>query len=108
MALRNQKVAISGGGGHVTRVSETVEFPELSEFTLCFEVERNGHKQVRRTDCLPLLAAAVQGSEQEAGSGRTSLCVSRGQCGDPPDCPLPSPFRRSGSSATPTAAARGR
>lgn len=41
-------MAISGGGGgHVTRVSEAVEFPELSEFTLCFEVERTGHKQVR-------------------------------------------------------------
>lgn len=49
VALRNQKVAISGGSdGHVTQVSEAVEFPELSELTLCFEVERIAQKQVRR------------------------------------------------------------
>lgn len=43
-------MAISGGSeGHVTQVSEAVEFPELSELTLCFEVERIGQKQVRRT-----------------------------------------------------------
>lgn len=38
----------SGSDGHVTQVSEVVEFPELSELTLCFEVERISQKQVRR------------------------------------------------------------
>lgn len=42
-------MAISGGSdGQVTQVSEAVEFPELSELTLCFEVERISKKQVRR------------------------------------------------------------
>lgn len=49
VALRNQKVVISGGSdGHVTQVSEAIEFPELSELTLCFEVERIAQKQVIR------------------------------------------------------------
>lgn len=49
VALRNQKVAVSSDSGHVTRSSEAVQFPELSELTLCVEVERLGHQQVSRT-----------------------------------------------------------
>lgn len=47
MALRNQKVLITDGNGHVTELWDTVSVPTLSEFTLCFEVERVSDKQVR-------------------------------------------------------------
>lgn len=39
-------MAIAGGSGHVTQVSDSVLFPELSQLTLCFEVERTNQKQV--------------------------------------------------------------
>ncbi|XP_069371009.1 adhesion G-protein coupled receptor G6 isoform X3 [Paralichthys olivaceus] len=45
VALRNQKVKISGGNGQVTMVANTVSLPALSHLTLCFEVERNTQKQ---------------------------------------------------------------
>ncbi|XP_076613269.1 adhesion G-protein coupled receptor G6 isoform X1 [Chaetodon auriga] len=45
VALRNQKVSISSGNGHVTEVSDSVFIPTLSHLTLCFEVERNSQKQ---------------------------------------------------------------
>ncbi|XP_022620605.1 adhesion G-protein coupled receptor G6 [Seriola dumerili] len=45
VALRNQKVKISGGNGHVTKVANSVSIPALTQLTLCFELERNGQKQ---------------------------------------------------------------
>ncbi|XP_029705711.1 adhesion G-protein coupled receptor G6 isoform X4 [Takifugu rubripes] len=45
VALRNQKVLISGGNSHITEVSDSVSLPTLSQFTLCFEVERITQKQ---------------------------------------------------------------
>ncbi|XP_056872976.1 adhesion G-protein coupled receptor G6 isoform X6 [Takifugu flavidus] len=45
VALRNQKVLISGGSSHITEVSDSVSLPTLSQFTLCFEVERITQKQ---------------------------------------------------------------
>ncbi|XP_040920038.1 adhesion G-protein coupled receptor G6 isoform X5 [Toxotes jaculatrix] len=45
VALRNQKVSISGGNGQVMEVSNSVSIPELSQLTLCFEVQRNSQKQ---------------------------------------------------------------
>ncbi|KAM9339291.1 adhesion G-protein coupled receptor G6 [Symphorus nematophorus] len=45
VALRNQKVTITGGNGKVTKVSNSVTIPMLSHFTLCFEVERSSQKQ---------------------------------------------------------------
>lgn len=47
MALRNQKVRISGGNNLVSELSATVTMPTLSDFTLCFELERSSDKQVR-------------------------------------------------------------
>lgn len=46
VALRNQKVRITGGNGQVTEVSDSVSMPTLSQLTLCFEVERTNQKQV--------------------------------------------------------------
>ncbi|KAM9354916.1 adhesion G-protein coupled receptor G6 [Pholidichthys leucotaenia] len=45
VALRNQKVKISSGDGRVTKVASSVSIPALSQFTVCFEVERNSQKQ---------------------------------------------------------------
>ncbi|XP_029282764.1 adhesion G-protein coupled receptor G6-like [Cottoperca gobio] len=45
VALRNQKVTISGGNGQVTEVANSVSIPMLSQLTLCFEVERSSQKQ---------------------------------------------------------------
>ncbi|KAK1889333.1 Adhesion G-protein coupled receptor G6, partial [Dissostichus eleginoides] len=45
VALRNQKVTISHGNGHVTQVSGSVSIPTLSHLTLCFELERTGNKK---------------------------------------------------------------
>ncbi|XP_034999562.2 adhesion G-protein coupled receptor G6 isoform X1 [Hippoglossus stenolepis] len=45
VALRNQKVKISGGHGQVTMVASSLSLPALSHLTLCFEVERNIQKQ---------------------------------------------------------------
>ncbi|KAL7388596.1 hypothetical protein ABVT39_017242 [Epinephelus coioides] len=45
VALRNQKVTISGGNSQVTEVSNSVSIPSLSQLTLCFEVERSSQKQ---------------------------------------------------------------
>ncbi|XP_037837369.1 adhesion G-protein coupled receptor G6 isoform X4 [Kryptolebias marmoratus] len=45
VALRNQKVKISSGAGQATQVSGSVSIPALSEFTVCFEVERAGSNQ---------------------------------------------------------------
>ncbi|XP_042370733.1 adhesion G-protein coupled receptor G6-like, partial [Plectropomus leopardus] len=45
VALRNQKVTISGGNGQVTEVSTSVSIPPLTHLTLCFELERSRHKQ---------------------------------------------------------------
>ncbi|XP_065820165.1 LOW QUALITY PROTEIN: adhesion G-protein coupled receptor G6 [Labrus bergylta] len=45
VALRNQKVTISGGNGQVTEVAEAVSIPALSHLTLCFELERSAQKQ---------------------------------------------------------------
>ncbi|KAM3603119.1 uncharacterized protein V6R79_016738 [Siganus canaliculatus] len=45
VALRNQKVSISGGNGQVTVVSGSVSIPPLSQLTLCFEAERSSQKQ---------------------------------------------------------------
>ncbi|XP_060908707.1 adhesion G-protein coupled receptor G6-like [Labrus mixtus] len=45
VALRNQKVTISGGNGQVTEVTESVSIPALSHLTLCFELERSAQKQ---------------------------------------------------------------
>ncbi|XP_013873375.1 adhesion G-protein coupled receptor G6 isoform X2 [Austrofundulus limnaeus] len=45
VALRNQKVRISNGVGQTTQVSSSVFIPSLSEFTVCFEVERIGNNQ---------------------------------------------------------------
>lgn len=39
-------MAIAGGSGHVTQVSDSVLFPELSQLTLCLEAERTNQKQV--------------------------------------------------------------
>ncbi|CAJ1077758.1 adhesion G-protein coupled receptor G6 isoform X4 [Xyrichtys novacula] len=44
VALRNQKVTITGGNGQVTKVSESVSIPSLSHLTLCFELERTKQK----------------------------------------------------------------
>lgn len=46
VALRNQKVRITGGNGQVTEVSDSVSIPTLGQLTLCFEVERTDQKQV--------------------------------------------------------------
>ncbi|XP_078029832.1 adhesion G-protein coupled receptor G6 isoform X4 [Epinephelus lanceolatus] len=45
VALRNQKVTISGSNSQVTEVSNSVSIPSLSHLTLCFEVERSSQKQ---------------------------------------------------------------
>ncbi|XP_047429455.1 adhesion G-protein coupled receptor G6 isoform X9 [Mugil cephalus] len=45
VALRNQKVRVKNGNGQITEVSNSVSIPSLSEFTLCFEVERSSQKQ---------------------------------------------------------------
>ncbi|XP_023266849.1 adhesion G-protein coupled receptor G6 isoform X3 [Seriola lalandi dorsalis] len=45
VALRNQKVKISGGNGHVTKVANSISIPALTQLTLCFELERNSQKQ---------------------------------------------------------------
>lgn len=47
MALRNQKVLVTGGNGQVTELRDSVSMPTLSEFTLCLEAERITDKQVR-------------------------------------------------------------
>ncbi|KAG7220525.1 hypothetical protein INR49_018052, partial [Caranx melampygus] len=45
VALRNQKVKITSGSGQVTKVSESISIPALTQLTLCFELERTGQKQ---------------------------------------------------------------
>ncbi|KAF0021591.1 hypothetical protein F2P81_026156 [Scophthalmus maximus] len=45
VALRNQKVKISGVNGQVTAVAPSVSLPALSHLTLCFELERRTQKQ---------------------------------------------------------------
>uniref|UniRef100_A0A3Q1CUN9 Adhesion G-protein coupled receptor G6 n=1 Tax=Amphiprion ocellaris TaxID=80972 RepID=A0A3Q1CUN9_AMPOC len=45
VALRNQKVKITGGNGQVTKVANSVTIPTLSQLTICFEVERISQKQ---------------------------------------------------------------
>lgn len=45
VALRNQKVKITGGNGQVTKVANSVTIPTLSQLTICFEVERISLKQ---------------------------------------------------------------
>ncbi|KAI3364652.1 hypothetical protein L3Q82_011435 [Scortum barcoo] len=45
VALRNQKVRITGGNGQVTEVANSVSIPALSHLTLCFEVQRISQKQ---------------------------------------------------------------
>ncbi|TWW68495.1 G-protein coupled receptor G6 [Takifugu flavidus] len=59
VALRNQKVLISGGSSHITEVSDSVSLPTLSQFTLCFEVERITQKQVRALRNHPHLLVLV-------------------------------------------------
>ncbi|XP_074541489.1 adhesion G-protein coupled receptor G6 isoform X4 [Halichoeres trimaculatus] len=44
VALRNQKVTITGGNGQVTKVANSISIPTLSHLTLCFELERNDQK----------------------------------------------------------------
>ncbi|XP_051792584.1 adhesion G-protein coupled receptor G6 isoform X1 [Acanthochromis polyacanthus] len=45
VALRNQKVKITGGSGQVTKVANSVTIPTLNQLTICFEVERISQKQ---------------------------------------------------------------
>uniref|UniRef100_A0A673BF43 Adhesion G-protein coupled receptor G6 n=1 Tax=Sphaeramia orbicularis TaxID=375764 RepID=A0A673BF43_9TELE len=45
VALRNQKVRVTGGNGQVTQVSSSVNIPTLSQLTTCLEVERTSQKQ---------------------------------------------------------------
>uniref|UniRef100_A0A3P8TZH0 Adhesion G-protein coupled receptor G6 n=1 Tax=Amphiprion percula TaxID=161767 RepID=A0A3P8TZH0_AMPPE len=45
VALRNQKVKVTGGNGQVTKVANSVTIPTLSQLTICFEVERISQKQ---------------------------------------------------------------
>ncbi|XP_024912482.1 adhesion G-protein coupled receptor G6 isoform X3 [Cynoglossus semilaevis] len=45
VALRNQKIQVTGGNGQATRVAASVSMPTLHHFTLCFEAERVSEKQ---------------------------------------------------------------
>uniref|UniRef100_A0A3Q1IHQ9 Adhesion G-protein coupled receptor G6 n=1 Tax=Anabas testudineus TaxID=64144 RepID=A0A3Q1IHQ9_ANATE len=45
VALRNQKVSITGGNGRITQLADTVSIPTLNQLTICFEVQRITQKQ---------------------------------------------------------------
>ncbi|KAM4632862.1 adhesion G-protein coupled receptor G6 [Polymixia lowei] len=45
VALRNQKVTVTGGNGKVTKVASSVSIPTLSHLTVCFEVARSSQKE---------------------------------------------------------------
>uniref|UniRef100_A0A667Y8D9 Adhesion G-protein coupled receptor G6 n=1 Tax=Myripristis murdjan TaxID=586833 RepID=A0A667Y8D9_9TELE len=45
VALRNQKVTITGNNGKVTKVAGSVSIPTLRHLTVCFEVARSSQKQ---------------------------------------------------------------
>ncbi|XP_019740465.1 adhesion G-protein coupled receptor G6, partial [Hippocampus comes] len=45
VALRNQKVGLSGSGAPAARVSASVTVPTLHQLTLCLEMERSGPPQ---------------------------------------------------------------
>ncbi|XP_041831383.1 adhesion G-protein coupled receptor G6 isoform X12 [Melanotaenia boesemani] len=45
VALRNQKVKVTGSNSQVTTVANSVSIPTLTELTICFEAERRSQKQ---------------------------------------------------------------
>lgn len=68
MALRNQKVLITSGNGQVTKLSNSVTIPTLSELTMCFEVERLSWKEVQNVQvCLSSIAVFVYDVTQLKG-----------------------------------------
>ncbi|XP_061602265.1 adhesion G-protein coupled receptor G6 isoform X2 [Cololabis saira] len=69
VALRNQKVAITGGNGKVTKVTESVSIPTLTELTVCFEVERSSQKEEEWLFSYYDGSSAVRLALGSAGSG---------------------------------------
>lgn len=43
--LRNQKIHVTSGNGHMTKLSSSVSVPALSHLTVCFEAQRTSLKQ---------------------------------------------------------------